>query len=516
MTPTAPESQSASRDSGGSPVTRGDYLILLLIVILGAGLRLFHLDAQSVWYDESFSIAHSVRPLAELFKILIFDVVQPPLHYLVLHGWFQIAGFTALQARLVSVIFGTLSIPLLFLLARRFADSATSLLAAFLLACSQLAIYFSQEARPYAQAQFLSLSAALTFLWFLEKPDFRRSLAFALAGTALLYTHYYGAGTLLALGAYWLIFRRDYSPLVFRQLAIITVVFTAAYIPWIAALQAGGSLNRERLVESDRPPTLRPKASSPVAALTHFNNGRFESIEQSLSVPQALLGLVVFTLPAVGAFCFTWRKRPRGLILAYLLAAVPVAMALVMGFSGVLFSYRHYSFAVPGYYLAVAIGWRVCFRNKAVRVAWLAIVIVLSAVALRANYFVVTKPDYRASFLPLAQRYRLGDCVAGRPQPWYDRVHLAWEVYYRDRGTLRLVPFDSLPAAFTKCERLWLVWDRTDWMNLDVDAGKKSKEAFAKLDEHYIVVERYEHPAIELQLLERRPEGLPESGNTIK
>src|SRR5579863_3805287 len=169
---------------------RRDRLILLLIVLMGAAIRLFRLDAQSVWYDETFSIAHSVRPLPQLFQILILDVFQAPLHYLVLHGWFQIAGFGAMQARLVSVIFGTLSIPLLFLLARRFTDSAGSLCAAFLLAISQIAVYFSQEARPYSQAQFLSLLTALAFLSFLEKPTLLRSTFFAAAGTALLYTHY--------------------------------------------------------------------------------------------------------------------------------------------------------------------------------------------------------------------------------------------------------------------------------------------------------------------------------------
>ena len=264
MIPTARESEAASRSDGASlQITHRDRLILLLIVLLAAALRLWHLDAQSVWYDESFSVANSVRPLARLMQILVYDRMHPPLHYLVLHEWFHIAGFGAMQARLVSVILGTLSIPLLFLLARRFTDSATSLVAAFLLAVSQMAVYFSQEARPYAQAQFLSLLAALVFLWFLEKPNFRRTIVFAVVGAALLYTHYYGAGTLLALGVYWLIFRRDYSPLVFRQLAMVTLLLTTAYVPWIVALQSAGRLNTQRLVKTGRPASVRATLYSP-------------------------------------------------------------------------------------------------------------------------------------------------------------------------------------------------------------------------------------------------------------
>ena len=466
-------------------------VILLLIVLLGAGLRLFRLDSQSVWYDESFSVAHSVRPLARLFQIVIHDRVQPPLHYIALHEWFHIAGYGSMQARLLSAVFGTLSILLLYLLARRFTDSVASLVAAFLLAISQIAVYFSQEARPYAQAQFLSLFAALMFLWFLEEPDLRRTMAFALVSAALLYTHYYGAGTLLALGMYWLIFRRDYSPLVLRRLALVVVLVMVAYLPWIVALQAAGRLNTQHLVRTSRPSSVRASLYSPATALTRFNNGKFASIEGSTTFPQMLLGLAIFTLPAAGALWFTWHRGPQGALLGWLLAAVPVVLAIVVGTAGVTLNYRHYSFAAPGYYLAVALGWRVCFQSSASRIVWLVLAVGFSAFALRANYFVATKPDYRAGFLPLAANYHPGDCVTARPRVWRNQVHFAWEVYYRDRGTLRLVPSDSLSTAAAECARLWLVWDRTWWMNLDPDAANRSDEALAKLGGRYKVVERF-------------------------
>ena len=506
------EGKAACCDRGANLRIRHlDSFVLLLIVLMGAALRFFRLDAQSVWYDEAFSVANSVRPLTQLLGVLVFDVVHPPLHYLVLHGWFQIAGFGAAQARLISAIFGTLSIPLLFFLARRFTDSVTGLVAALLLAMSQMGVYFSQEARPYAQAQFFSLLATLAFLAFLEDPNFRRSLSLAVASTALLYTHYYGAGTLLALGVYWLIFRRDYSLHVFRRLIMIVVVLAAAYVPWIVALQSGGRLYQKGVINRGRPSFEKPRLSSPIAALIRFNNGKFQSIEGPTSPAQAMLGLGMFTLPALSALWYTWRRGARGAALGWLLAGVPLATAVVLGACGVMFAHRHYSFAVPGYYLAVAMGWRVCLQNMAIRWAWLAIIIGLSGLALRANG-VVNKPDYREGFLPLAKMYRSGDCVTTQPRVWHTRVHLAWEIYYRDRGALRLVPFDSISTANLSCERLWVVWDRAPWMNLaptgvmltNREAAQKSQEAIAILGQHYTVVERYNHPAIELQLLKRR------------
>src|SRR5947209_1114710 len=124
------------RNDDREPTQRRDRFILLMIVLLGAAIRLFHLNAQSVWFDEAYSIANSVRPLPELIDELARDLGHPPLHYFVLHYWFQIAGFGAMQARLLTAIFGVVSIPLLYLLARRFTDPASSLVAAFLLAIS--------------------------------------------------------------------------------------------------------------------------------------------------------------------------------------------------------------------------------------------------------------------------------------------------------------------------------------------------------------------------------------------
>ena len=150
------------------------------------------------------------------------------------------------------------------------------------------------------------------------------------------------------------------------------------------------------------------------------------------------------------------------MVLGWLLAAIPVGFAIALGAFGSIFNYRHYSFAVPGYYLAVAIGWQVCFRRTGARAAWLAIATVVSVFALRAN-LVVTKPDYREGFRPLAQSY---NTAIVWPAAGSNKVHLAWEVYYPERK-LRFVPFDSLATAAGTCDRLWLVWDRTWWMDRD-------------------------------------------------
>ncbi len=492
-------------------------LALTAIVLAGLALRLYRLDAQSVWYDESFTIAHSVKPWGALFDALVLEGGRhPPLHYWLLHGWFALTGFGASEARLLSAVLGTLSIPLLYGLARRVADRPTALCAALLLAVSQIAVYFSQEARAYMAAQFLSLVAAVTFMALLARPTLLRTAAFAAATLLLLATHYYGAATVMALGLYWLLFRRCYSPLVLRRLALAAGLAAAAYAPWPLALQSSPEARPERMFRA-RDVSERPSLLAPVMAVNRFNNGKLESVEGPSSAATVALGLAIFTVPIVVAVAVTSVSGAtagpatgaallarQGLVLGCLLAALPVAMAMLFGGLGATFNYRHYSFAVPGYYLAVAVAWQICFQRRAARAAWLAVALGWSAVALRANYTVPTKPDYRAALAPLADASRRGDCAVVRPAIWNDAMPLPWDVYYRDRERPRAVPLAALPEGLAGCDRLWVIADRTWWMNRD-EPGEPAARVLAALPAAFALVSESRHPALELRLYRRVP-----------
>lgn len=484
-------------------MTWREKLALILITLLGAGLRLYRLDAQSVWYDESFSVAHSGRPLGELLAVLVRDFVHPPLHYLALHYWNSVLGYGAWEARTLSVVLGTLCIPLLYVLARRFSDAGTSLCAAFLLAISQMGVYYSQEARPYMQAQLLSLLAAVTFLAFIEKPSWRRTVLFGATGIGLLYTHYYGVATLLALGAYWLMHRREYSPQVVWRIAGIVLVMMAVGAVWLQTVAPGIRAGRPGVLTRQQDPSKQATVATPLQALNRFNNAKFVSIEASTTIPQALAAACVFTVPAAIAVFFRRRRESQGAILGWLLASFPVAVAVLGHTIGMLFNFRHYSFAVAGYCLAVAMGWRICFGQSRLRWAWLGVAAILSGVALHATYTVSTKPDYRAGFLPLSRAYAPGDCVVARPRHWNNQVHLAWEVYHREQP-LRLVLFNELPKVPPRCERLWVVWDKTWWMNQDRDAAATALGMLSGVQKNYRVERRFQHPAIDLELLVKR------------
>src|SRR5271165_5968193 len=136
----------------------------VLVALFAFALRMLFLNHESVSGDEAFSMSVSQLPLKEMLAVLVQDFVHPPLHYFVLRGWFKLFGFGLFQARMLSVIFGTLAVVFLYLLAEYLFDRWTALLSALLMSVSQLAIMYSQEVRPYAQFHFLALFSSYLFV----------------------------------------------------------------------------------------------------------------------------------------------------------------------------------------------------------------------------------------------------------------------------------------------------------------------------------------------------------------
>jgi mannosyltransferase len=135
--------------------------LLLALTLLGAGLRLFHLGAEPLWIDEAFTWRIVQQPLRELWwgpQALL--ETNPPLYYTVQHLLLPLGDSEALL-RLPAALFGTLTIPIAYLLGRRVGGTVTGLMAAALLATSAVHVAFSQEARGYS----LLMTAALMAVW---------------------------------------------------------------------------------------------------------------------------------------------------------------------------------------------------------------------------------------------------------------------------------------------------------------------------------------------------------------
>ena len=80
-----------------------------MLLLLGAGLRMYGLSAESLWLDEALSWNQARLPLPALLDSIAADV-HPPLYALLLHIFIALLGDSEAALRLLSVICSSISI----------------------------------------------------------------------------------------------------------------------------------------------------------------------------------------------------------------------------------------------------------------------------------------------------------------------------------------------------------------------------------------------------------------------
>ena len=173
------------------------------IVLLTFGLRLWGLTATSLWYDETFVLHHARRGLMPALTGLLRDDNAIPLHGLLVALWGQVAGWTEFAVRYLSVLLGTLAVPLIYRLARALGSRYVSGLgSALAYATLPIFVYYSQEMRMYALA--IPLAAAFAWAgWRLVAQESKRdAVAYVVLGWLMLLAHLY-TGLVWAVVALW-------------------------------------------------------------------------------------------------------------------------------------------------------------------------------------------------------------------------------------------------------------------------------------------------------------------------
>jgi mannosyltransferase len=193
----------------------------LLVLLIAFGVRFHHLGAQSLWNDEGNSLRLAQRSLGDLIDAAGRDI-HPPGYYLLLKGWITLAGTSEFGLRALSALEGVLAVGATFALGRRLFTRGAGILAGLLVALSPFAVYYSQEARMYAQLGLLSaLSMGLFVAWVRRLPRLPSSpraertrvllaAALGLCNAAGLYTQYSYPFTMLVQGvlfAVWIAWR---------------------------------------------------------------------------------------------------------------------------------------------------------------------------------------------------------------------------------------------------------------------------------------------------------------------
>lgn len=435
------------------------------LVAVAFALRVWGLEFQSLWRDETDALFFATRPLARVLATFAIPGRNGPLYFLLLKGWRALAGETEFALRFPSVLASTAVLPLTWAVARRLGCPRAGAWALPLLAFSPFLVWYAQDAKMYASVLFAVLLGTWLFLKALEE---RRPLvwvAYGLTVGASLYLHLL---TFLAVGVHacWFLLEARARG-VPRAAWVGAAALGAAALPvlaWGVPLVLSG-------YESGH--VFYPLDAMARALLFAFVGGIGGMPGLWALIPSLFLALA-------GAALGLGDRAARGPTLCLLLwLVVPVLVLFAISLRVPLFTERYLIWTVPAWCLLMGMGLeRVATAARGVfprvlAAALLAAVLVLDLAPLWTQVHVPIKSDFRSVAAYLGDRWEPGDLVlfqmphARRTFQYYWRRPYRWaEGPYTNYGQPPEEVARQMEGLTTGHRRVWLVlsepemWDR--------------------------------------------------------
>jgi hypothetical protein len=174
-------------------------LTLLIVLLVSLALRFLHLDRQSLWLDELYTMkmADPGHGLKEIYHLSMTVDPLSVLYFLIVNTWVKVFGYTAVAVRSVSAIFGVFGIFCIYILGKQMKDRWTGMAAAILLAVNYYHIAYSQEARVYTMYTACTCISFYFLIKFLSRPGYRSAACYGLATLLMVLCHFFGIFTLI-------------------------------------------------------------------------------------------------------------------------------------------------------------------------------------------------------------------------------------------------------------------------------------------------------------------------------
>jgi hypothetical protein len=171
-------------------IKRREIAALILCLLVGFALRFYSFDRKSLWLDEVHTFNDSrdgLKGQIEFYKQNP-TYLHPPLFFVLTHQFYPFSR-PEKDLRVIPLVFGTLSILMIYFLARSFSHQI-ALPCAVSLAFMTYHINFSQDGRSYSLVMFLGMAGLYFFIRHLRTLKKKYLLPVALFFSALFYTSY--------------------------------------------------------------------------------------------------------------------------------------------------------------------------------------------------------------------------------------------------------------------------------------------------------------------------------------
>lgn len=370
---------------------------IVAATLLGTALRLYRLDFQSLWVDEAITFIIAQNPALEVVFGEGWYVNMHALYYLIVHFAMYVGeGETIL--RLPSVVFGILSIPLLYLVGQSWFGTKAGVASGLLLAISPFHLYCSQEARPYAALIFFALLAVYCLQRLMSSHrHLGWRLGFIISTAAAVYCH----AVALPFVAFTVVYAILAAPSSDRLTWAVTFGSIALLCaPVIVGFVAEPPMKPPAAGSQDSSGSARPAVLAPVAyAVWSFSTGfslgpsvRELHRPDPLSIARRHMPLIVpvfllFSSLMLGGGVRLWRTARRRWMLVSAWLLFPIAFLILAGtVTRYPLNPRYVILSFPPFLLLTGLG-LVGLHVRWLRAAAGTMVILVTIAAVRNYYF---------------------------------------------------------------------------------------------------------------------------------
>lgn len=322
--------------------THNTSLWVFLFFLLGLFIRLYKLGDHNLWFDELYS-------LKAIREISLLDIdYNPPFYYILLSFWIRYFGPTLAKffdgefiLRSLSMIFGIISIPLIYKLGKQFFNARVSLISAFILSISPIHVWYSQEARGYSLAIFLTMLTVYFFCFALRKNNLYLWIGFVMSSLLALLTVYFSFFIIILVGIFF-VFKTYRSLFKFYLSSLCFISF--AFLPFLPLL-----LKQIAMVKS-----LfwipKPHINSIAITFKNFNIG------YNATPNIYLFTFIIFSFLFLLGILGWWKEKKKELISLVSLVFAPIIVTFLISQKKSIYIDRQLLLFSPFYYIIIGAG----------------------------------------------------------------------------------------------------------------------------------------------------------------
>jgi uncharacterized membrane protein len=388
-------------------------IIFIAIIVLALSVRLYGLSKESFWLDETLSVRQTQIPYKDTIHLLHNDV-HTPLYFTFLWGWIRIFGTGEYATRLLSALFGLGAVIALFFFGRKYLSEKAGLIAAAILAVSPLALFYSQEVRPYSLFLLLAILSMHCYLSLIRTMSMRNCSLYILATLGLLYTHLFGALVIIVQTLHFISKRKN-----IKKFLILQAIILIGILPWI--ISSTHYTESVRYLKWIGTPTLKSLI------------GVYGDLAGGAILLVLFIAIIIFG---------TYKKRKFDHLLLLWLIVPPLVMFLSSQAILPVFHVRYVLFVAPALALLIGQGIINITKRQPVQIGILIIILAISAALAIAHERQLEKDDWRTFSKFIQEQRTHGDILI--ISPFYQMDPL---IYYYDPPCFKSPTLSSCVAS---------------------------------------------------------------------